>query len=79
MQDEAATFLDMYLMDHPEILAEEQLIASSPSFDLRLPRLPGNQDVQGIPNATPELLRRLQDRKIRNPGGQDLPGFLKSV
>ena len=34
MQDEAATFLDMYLMDHPEILAEEQLIASSPSFDL---------------------------------------------
>jgi len=79
MQDEAATFLHMYLMNHPEILAEEQLISSSPSFDLRLPRLPGNQDVQGIPNATPELLRRLQERKIRNPGGQDLPGFLKSV
>ena len=79
MQDEAATFLGMYLMEHPEILAEEQLIASSPSFDLRLPRLPGNQDVQGIPNATQELLRRLQERKIRNPGGQDLPGFLKSV
>jgi len=79
MQDEAATFLDMYLMEHPEILAKEQLISSSPSFDLSLPRLPGNQDVQGIPNATPELLRRLQERKLKNPGGQELPGFLKSV
>jgi hypothetical protein len=59
---------------------KEQLIASdSPSFDLSIPRLPDNQSVEGIPNATPELLRRYVDRKMKNPGGQELPGFLKGV
>jgi hypothetical protein len=55
-------------------------IAGTPSFDINKPYIPGQQDYTGIPNATPEMLRRLQQRKTRNPGGQeDLPGFLKPV
>ena len=54
--------------------------AAAPSFDVNKPYIPGQQDYTGIPNATPEMLRRLQQRKTRNPGGQeDLPGFLKPV
>jgi hypothetical protein len=54
-------------------------IAASPSFDMNKPYIPGQQDYTGIPNATPEMLRRLQQRKMVNPGGQELPGFLKPV
>jgi hypothetical protein len=54
-------------------------IAGSPSFDMNKPYIPGQQDYTGIPNATPEMLRRLQQRKMVNPGGQQLPGFLKPV
>ena len=54
-------------------------IAASPSFDVNKPYIPGQQDYTGIPNATPEMLRRLQQRKMVNPGGQELPGFLKPV
>jgi hypothetical protein len=54
--------------------------AAAPSFDVNKPYIPGQQDYTGIPNATPEMLRRLQQRKTRNPGGQeDLPGFLKPI
>ena len=52
-------------------------LAASPSFDLNTPYIPGQQDYTGIPNATPDMLRRLQQRKMVNPGGQELPGFLK--
>lgn len=56
------------------------MIAGSPSFDVNKPYIPGQQDYTGIPNATPEMLRRLQQRKTRKLGGQeDLPGFLKPV
>jgi hypothetical protein len=55
------------------------MIAGSPSFDMNKPYIPGQQDYTGIPNATPEMLRRLQQRKMVNPGGQQLPGFLKQV
>lgn len=55
------------------------MIAGSPSFDMNKPYIPGQQDYTGIPNATPEMLRRLQQRKMVNPGGQQLPGFLKPV
>jgi hypothetical protein len=54
-------------------------VAASPSFDVNKPYIPGKQDYTGIPNATPEMLRRLQQRKMVNPGGQELPGFLKPV
>jgi len=64
-------------------LVEQTLISGSPSFDLRYPKMPGigemNQSIEGIPNATPELIRKFVERKIKNPGGQELPGFLKGV
>ena len=60
-----------------------QFIASSPSFDLRYPKTPGigsqNQSIEGIPNASPELIRKFVERKLKNPGGQELPGFLKGA
>jgi hypothetical protein len=37
------------------------------------------QSIEGIPNATPELLQKYMERKLRNPGGQELPGFLKGA
>jgi hypothetical protein len=56
------------------------MIAGSPSFDMNKPYIPGQQDYTGVPNATPEMLGRLRDRRLRNPRGQeDLPGFLKPV
>jgi len=54
-------------------------IAGAPSFDMNKPYIPGRQDYTGIPNANREMLLRLQQRKTLNPGGQELPGFLKSV
>jgi hypothetical protein len=55
-------------------------IAQGTSFDLRYPNMPGGQSYKGIPNATPEMLRKLQERKLKNKGGQeDLPGFLKGA
>lgn len=58
----------------------DELVAGSPSFDLRFPKMPGNQDVEGIPNASPEMLRKFVERKLKNPsGGQELPGFLKKA
>jgi hypothetical protein len=62
---------------------QEDLVASTPSFDLRYPKMPGigseNQSIEGIPNASPELIRKFVERKMKNPGGQELPGFLKGV
>lgn len=54
-------------------------IASSKSFDLNQPYVPGGQSYEGIPNASPEMLRRLKERKVKNKGGQELPGFLKGA
>ena len=59
-------------------LVEEQLISGSPSFDLNMPKTPMGRSFEGIPNASPEMLRRLMERKLKNPNGmEDLPGFLK--
>jgi hypothetical protein len=55
------------------------MIANKPSYDLNQPYVPGKQSYEGIPNASPEMLRRLQQRKVRNPGGQELPGFLRGA
>lgn len=54
-------------------------IAQGKSFDLNQPFIPGGQSYEGVPNATPEMLRRLQERKLKNKGGQELPGFLKKA
>ena len=54
-------------------------IAQGKSFDLNMPHVPGGQNYDGIPNANPDMLRKLKDRKTKNKGGQDLPGFLKGA
>jgi hypothetical protein len=59
--------------------ASDLKIAKSPSFNLKLPHIPGGQSYEGIPNANPEMLRRLKERKVKNTGTQELPGFLKGA
>jgi hypothetical protein len=54
-------------------------IAQGKSFDLNQPYIPGGQSYEGIPNASPEMLRKLQQRKLKNKGGQELPGFLRGA
>ena len=60
--------------------SSELKIAQGKSFDLNFPRMPSGQSYEGIPNANPEMLRKLKERKLKNKGGQeDLPGFLKGA
>lgn len=54
-------------------------IASGNSYDLSQPYVPGGQKYDGIPNATPDMLRKLKQRREKNPGGQTLPGFLNKA
>ena len=54
-------------------------IAQGKSFDLNKPYVPGGQNYEGVPNANPEMLRRLKQRREKNTGGQELPGFLKGA
>jgi hypothetical protein len=54
-------------------------IAQGKSFDLNKPYVPGGQDYKGVPNATPEMLRKLKKRREKNTGGQELPGFLRNA
>lgn len=74
---------DKYAQESGGPIFGETLISSTPSFDLRFPKMPGigseTQSVEGIPNASPELLRKFVERKTKNPGGQELPGFLKGA
>jgi len=74
---------DKYAQETGGPLLNQSLISATPSFDLRFPKMPGiganEQSIEGIPNATPELLQKYMERKLRNPGGQELPGFLKGA
>ena len=54
-------------------------VSQGKSFDLSQPFVPGKQSYEGVPNATPEMLRRLKQRREKNTGGQELPGFLKNA
>ena len=58
---------------------ESLKISQSKSFDLNKPYVPGGQDYKGVPNATPEMLRKLKKRREKNTGGQELPGFLRNA
>jgi hypothetical protein len=52
----------------------------SQSYDLNEPYIPGRQNYKGIPNATPEMLRKLQQKKIKNPNGKEtLPPLAKKA
>ena len=58
-----------------------KIAGSNNNWDLNMPYIPGDegQSYKGIPNASPEMLKRLQQRKLKNTGGQQLPGFVKGV
>lgn len=57
-----------------------ETVAGGWNMDLSKPYIPGGQDYTGIPNATPEMLRKLQQRKLINTQGtEDLPSFLKPI
>lgn len=60
--------------------AMAEQLAASPSFNVRLPKIPG-RDLEGVPNADEPLMReKLRQRLLRNPSGQeDLSGFLKGA
>ena len=38
------------------------------NHDLNIPRLPDNQSIEGVPNATPAMLKKLLKKKLINPG-----------
>lgn len=59
---------------------DDDPLAGSPSFNLKVPKIPG-RDLEGVPNADrPEMREKLRQRLLRNPNGaEDLPGFLKGV
>lgn len=61
--------------------ANPRLMIAGPgmSFDLNDPYIPGGQSFEGVPNASPEMLRKLQQRKLKNKGGQDLPNFVRKA
>jgi len=53
-------------------LLENYKVSGNPSFDVNMPYIPGGRSFEGVPNASPEMLRRLQQRKIINPVRQEL-------
>jgi hypothetical protein len=74
---------EKYAQEEGMPFSEQTLISGSPSFDLRYPKMPGmgemQQSIEGVHNATPEMIRKFIERKTKNPGGQELPGFLKQA
>jgi hypothetical protein len=55
-----------------------ELLTRNPSFDVRVPKIPG-RDLEGVPNA-PGMNEKLRRRLLKNPdGSEDLPGFLKKA
>ena len=52
---------------------ENYKVSGNPSFDVNMPYIPGGYSFEGVPNASPEKLRLLQQRKLKNTGGQVLP------
>jgi len=54
-------------------LLENYEVSGNPSFDVKMPYIPGGRSFEGVPNASPEMLQRLQKRYKKNTGGQVLP------
>jgi hypothetical protein len=69
----------MKQVQEPKKTKKDLKISQGKSFDLNKPYVPGKQSYEGVPNATPEMLRRLKQRREKNTGGQELPGFLKNA
>lgn len=63
-----------------QALDEQGLLAGGPSFNLKVPKIPG-RDLEGAPNADNPLMReKLRQRLLRNPNGtEDLPAFVQGA
>jgi|OM-RGC.v1.029076015 hypothetical protein len=61
-----------YAQEQGGPLFQNYEVSGNPSFDVNMPYIPGGRSFEGIPNASPEMLRRFQERKKLNPGGQEL-------
>ena len=61
-----------YAQEQGGPLFQSYEVSGSPSFDVNMPHIPGGRSFEGVPNASPEMLRRLQQRKIINPVRQEL-------
>ena len=61
-----------YAQEQGGPLVENYKVSGNPSFDVNMPYIPGGYSFEGVPNASREKLRLLQQRKIINPGGQQL-------
>jgi len=66
--------------DRDELGLEYELLGGGRSFDLNVPYTPG-RDLEGIPNVDNPAMREKILRRFgpKNPGGQELPGFLKKA
>lgn len=62
-----------YAQEQGGPLLENYKVSGNPSFDVNMPYIPGDRSFEGVPNASPEMLRRLQERYKKNTGGQVLP------
>ena len=61
-----------YAQEQGGPLLQNYEVSGNPSFDVNMPYIPGGRSFEGVPNASPEMLRLLQRRKQINPGGQQL-------
>lgn len=61
-----------YAQEQGGPLFEEYKLSGNPSFDMNMPYIPGGRSFEGVPNASPEMLRRLLERKIKNRDVQKL-------
>lgn len=78
---EANRFLAAFMADNIDDLDNlERLgyeLAGSPSMDANIPYIPG-RNLEGVPNAR-EMKDVLKRKYLKNPGGQELPGFVKGA
>lgn len=79
---EANRFLAAFMADNIDDLDNlERLgyeLAGSPSMDANIPYIGRDRSLEGVPNAR-EMKDVLKRKYLKNPGGQELPGFLKGA
>jgi hypothetical protein len=75
-----ARYEPLPIPDRDELGLEYELLGGGRSFDLNVPYTPG-RDLEGIPNVDNPAMREKILRRFgpKNPGGQELPGFLKKA
>jgi hypothetical protein len=75
-----ARYETLPIPDRGELGLEYELLGGGRSFDLNVPYTPG-RDLEGIPNVDNPAMREKILRRFgpKNPGGQELPGFLKKA